>query len=116
VRHRFVVAAGEYRVQVGADAATVLREGALTFAGDPADTALSLESTVAEWFGHPAVGPVLVAALTEHAPAQPERDPDEPDPLKMIDSMPMGRFLSFTGLPVPTEFLDDLMARSRGGA
>jgi len=116
VRHRFVVAAGEYRVQVGADAATVLREGALTLAGDPADTALSLESTVAEWFGHATVGPVLVAALAEHAPAQPERDPDEPDPLKMIDSMPMGRFLAFTGLPVPTEFLDDLMARSRGGA
>lgn len=46
---RWVVPSGEFRVQVCADASTVLTERAINLAGDSIIRELSMESTVGRW-------------------------------------------------------------------
>jgi beta-glucosidase len=86
----------------------------VTLTGDLVSAELSLESSLADWIGHPVVGPVLMqtmaAGLTEE---QAQLAEENADLIKMVDSMPMGQFLSFTGLEVPAEALDQMMALSR---
>lgn len=112
---RWVVAAGDYRVQVGHDVSTIVAEQTVTLAGDTISRELTLESTVGDWFGHPVVGPVIMqgmaAGMTEEQAAQAAANPDQ---LKMVESMPMQQFLAFTGNAFPPEALEQLMALSRG--
>jgi beta-glucosidase len=114
---RWVVAAGDYLVQVGQDVSTIVAEQPIVLTGDTVSRALTLESTVGDWFGHPVVGPVIMqgmaAGMTEEQAAQAA---DNPDQLKMVESMPMQQFLAFTGNAFPPEALEQLMALSRGAA
>jgi hypothetical protein len=71
---------------------------------------LSLESTVGEWFGHPVVGPVLLAGLLEKA--TPEQIEASEAGLKLVEGMPMGQFARFPGVEIPQETLDSLIAQS----
>lgn len=87
---RWVVPAGEYRVQVGADASTVLREQRITLPGDSIVRELTLDSTVGDWFGHPLVGPLLMQGMTANmSEEQAQQAAENPDQLKMVESMPM---------------------------
>ena len=111
---RWVVAAGDYLVQVGRDVSTIDAEQPVTLTGDTISRELTLESTVGDWFGHPVVGPVIMqgmaAGMTEEQAAQAAENPDQ---LKMVESMPMQQFLAFTGNAFPPEALEQLMAMSR---
>jgi beta-glucosidase len=111
----WVVAAGDYAVQVGQDVSTIVAEQRITLTGDTITSELTLESTVGDWFGHPTVGPMLMqglaAGMTEEQAAQAAENPDQ---LKMVESMPMQQFLAFTGTAFPPEALEQLMSLSRG--
>lgn len=113
-RHDWVVPAGEYAVQVCSDASTVLVEGRVALAGDAIVRELTLESTVGDWFGHPVVGPALMAGLTASmTPDQAEQAAQNPEGLKMVESMPMQQFLVFTNGAIPVEALEQLIDLSK---
>jgi len=61
--HRFVVATGDYTVQLCADAVTVLDQATIALEGDGIVAGLTLQSTVGEWIAHPVAGPEIVNAL-----------------------------------------------------
>jgi beta-glucosidase len=104
----WVVAPGSYTVQVGESAAAVVAEAALELAGDDLVPALSLASSVGEWFGHPLAGPALrqrLAALP--GDLAPE---DAASMLRMVESMPMRRFVADIARDLPAAELDRLVA------
>ncbi|WP_141576597.1 glycoside hydrolase family 3 C-terminal domain-containing protein [Actinomadura sp. WMMA1423] len=111
---RWTVAAGEYTVQIGENAARTITEQTITLPGDTVATVLSLDSTVDEWFSHSAVGPALLellsAGMTEEQAGASEENADQ---LRMIASMPMRRFLSFTGFAIDDDRLAELIELSR---
>ena len=110
----WVVAAGEYTVQVCADASTVLAEQTVTLVGDSLVRELTMESTVGDWFGHPVVGPALMAGLASAmTPEQALQAEQNPDGLKMVESMPMQQFLVFTNGAIPVEVLEQLLELSK---
>jgi len=110
----WVVAPGEYVVQIGDDSMTIVAERTITLPGEVRLAPLTLDSTVGEWFGHPIVGPALMqgmtAAMTEEQRAQTEEQQDQ---LRMVQSMPMKQFLAFTGDVFPPDVLESLMQLSR---
>ena len=112
----WVVAPGEYVIDVGQDAHTVLASASLTLAGDVIIRPLSMDSTVGEWFAHPIAGPALqqgmAAGMSEE---QQQAAADNQDQLAMVESMPMRQFVGFLGGAVPQEALDGLIAASRHG-
>jgi beta-glucosidase len=109
----WVVAPGEYRVQVGASAADVVAEVPVVLAGDDVVPALDLGSSVAEWLGHPVVGEEAVGLLLAGAPAELAAAPEEQAMmLQMIGSMPMRRFVTDMGLAIPVADLDRLVTRA----
>ena len=111
---RWVVAAGEYHVEVGTDAFTVVREAAITLPGDSIVRELTLDSTVADWFGHPAVGPLLMQGMTAGmTEEQTQQAAENPGQLKMVESMPMQQFLAFTQGAIPREALEQMMQLSK---
>ena len=114
---RWVVPSGAYTVQVCADASTVLAEQALALAGDEIVRELTMDSTVGDWFGHPVVGPALMAGMAAGmTPEQAEQSEKSADDLRMVESMPMRQFLVFVNGAIPPEALDQLMELSRTAA
>lgn len=114
---RWVVSAGEYKVQVAADAATVLREQRITLPGDSIVRELTLDSTVGDWFGHPLVGPLLMQGMTASmSEEQAQQAAENPDQLKMVESMPMQQFLAFTQGAISVEALEQMMQLSKSPA
>jgi beta-glucosidase len=107
----WVVAPGEYTVQVCASAAEVLAQETLTLPGDPLVPELTLASSVAEWVTHPVVGAQLLEALLASVPDGGEGMHD--GLLTMIGSMPMRRFAADFGAAVPLDELDRLVAVAR---
>jgi beta-glucosidase len=111
---RWIVPAGGYTIQVCSDASTVLAEEEVTLAGDSIIRELTLDSTVGDWFGHPAVGPALMAGLTASMTEEQAKQAQENnDQLKMVESMPMQQFLAFTNGLFPAEALEALMELSK---
>jgi beta-glucosidase-like glycosyl hydrolase len=108
---RWFVQPGGYEVQVGRSASDVVARVPLALEGDvDGPGPLSLESTVGEWFGHPVVGPVLLAGLLERA--TPEQVEASEAGLKLVEGMPMSQFARFPGVEIPQETLDRLIALS----
>ena len=109
--HGWVVAPGEYVVQIGRSASVVVAEAGVTLAGDDVVPELTLHSSVAEWFAHPVVGAELLqgflAALPEDASA------NHGSLLQMIGSMPMRRFAADFGAAIPAGELDRLIATAQ---
>ncbi|WP_106400487.1 glycoside hydrolase family 3 C-terminal domain-containing protein [Actinocorallia populi] len=97
---RWTVAAGEYAVQIGQDASTVVAEQTITLTGDVIVKALSLDTPVGDWFAHPVVGPelmrTLMAGLSEEQARQAE---EQAEMLQMVASLPMRQFLGFVSIP-----------------
>lgn len=116
VQRGWVVAGGEYRIQVGRDAADIVAEVSLTLAGDVIVQPLSLDSTVSDWFTHPVVGPELMSRLSQGMPEQsPEEAEENARLMRMVDSMPMRQFVGFIGHVVTAEHLDALIGLSHDG-
>ncbi|MEY9211800.1 glycoside hydrolase family 3 C-terminal domain-containing protein [Thermobifida halotolerans] len=110
---RWVVAPGEYRIQVGQDASHVAAEATVTLTGDAVAQVLSLDSTVGEWFSHPVVGLAFLESLTAGMGEEQARQAEQSeDLLTMVASMPLRQFLSFTGVDIPAERLEQLMELS----
>ncbi len=113
----WVVPAGEYAVQVCSDASTVMVEELVALTGDALVRELTMESTVGDWFGHPVVGPALMAGLTASmTPEQAAQAEQNPEGLKMVESMPMQQFLVFTNGAIPVEALEQLIDLSKAPA
>jgi len=111
---QWVVAPGQYRVEVGEDSSTIIAEQEITLTGDIIIPVLSLESTVGDWFTHPIAGPALLqgmaAAMSDEQRAQAA---DQQDQLRMVESMPMKQFLAFTGDIIPITALEQLIEASK---
>ncbi|MGA4544182.1 glycoside hydrolase family 3 C-terminal domain-containing protein [Uniformispora flossi] len=113
----WVVAGGEYRVQIGNSAVDIVAEAALTLTGDVIARPLSLDSTVSDWFTHPVVGPELVTRLSAGMPEQtPEQAEENARMMRMVDSMTMRQFMAFISPVVTVAHMDDLIRLSHGGA
>lgn len=104
---RWVVAPGEYRIQVCQDAATVLHEEQIMLVGDKIITELTMETPLGDWFEHPQVGAQVNDALGFTGVEI------SPEHLAMMSSMTMTQFINISGAPVPAETLARLMRDSR---
>lgn len=115
---RWWVDPGTYRVELGRSATDIVTTRELSLAGDlERPAALSLESTVKEWFGHAVVGPVLMQNMLANATAEQQAAAEaNANALKMVDSMPMGQFARFPGVEIPEEALEQLIALSVSAA
>ncbi|MEV0366841.1 glycoside hydrolase family 3 C-terminal domain-containing protein [Nocardia fusca] len=110
---RWVVPAGDYEIQIGADAHTILAAACITLSGNDVPCPLTLDSTVGEWFAHPVVGPALQEGLRARmTPEQAAQAEDSVDMLRMVESMPMRQFTAFLGGLISDEQLEHLMALS----
>ena len=109
----WVVPAGDYAVQVGSDAHTIMLERAVSLVGDSIIRPLTLDSTVGAWFAHPTVGPMLMQGLSAGmTPEQAAAAEANADSLRMVESMPMQQFIAFTDGALPLEALEQLMQLS----
>ncbi|MDG4666156.1 glycoside hydrolase family 3 C-terminal domain-containing protein [Mycobacterium sp. 236(2023)] len=108
-RNGWVVAPGEYTVQVCENAATVTVEETVTLHGDHLVDALTMESTVEQWFSHPVVGPALLAEFAPGADASEQA----PDMLRMVGSMPMRTVVGMLGDAAPVAKLERMAELSR---
>ncbi|MFD2091072.1 glycoside hydrolase family 3 C-terminal domain-containing protein [Blastococcus deserti] len=112
----WVVAPGEYTVQVGASAVDVVAEAVVSLAGDDLVRELTLASPVAEWFTHPVAGPVLAEELARPSDGEEPRPGLQEEMLQMVGSMPMRRFVVDMGADIPVHLLERLVheaARAR---
>lgn len=114
---RWVVARGDYTVQIGENAAVVVAEERITLAGDVIRRELSLDSPVQDWFSHPAVGPVIIRTLEAGMTAeQAQQAADTPDQMRMVASLPMKQFthfLSQSGMHLSPDALADMIELSK---
>ncbi|MGY1625158.1 glycoside hydrolase family 3 C-terminal domain-containing protein [Geodermatophilus sp. SYSU D00965] len=109
----WVVAPGEYAVQVGASALDVVAEAVLTLAGDDLVPVLTLDSALGEWVAHPVVGAALVEGFAAWLPDLPPPSTEAGlGMLRMVASMPMRRFVADLGASIPAGELDRLLERA----
>ncbi|MFB4268443.1 glycoside hydrolase family 3 C-terminal domain-containing protein [Nonomuraea sp. GTA35] len=114
LEHHWLVAPGDYTVQIGENAATIVAEQTIKLAGEVIAKELSLHSSVAEWFGHPAVGPALMAHMAANmSQEQQEQAAEHGDMLRMVESLPMRQFRGFVGDLLTDRVLQDLIELSR---
>ena len=109
----WVVAPGDYTVQVCRDSATVSLENTVSLDGDNLVRALTLDSTVQEWWSHPVVGRELLATLASGPAEVPQGGESPADLMRMVASMPMRTVIMMLGDAAPVDALEKLMARSR---
>jgi beta-glucosidase len=109
--HAWVVAPGEYVVQIGRSSADVVAQATVTLAGDDVVPELTLTSSVAEWFEHPVVGAELLKGFLTALPEDAAEN--HGSLLRMIGSMPMRRFAADFGSAVPDGELDRLIATAQ---
>ena len=103
----WVVAEGSHRIEVGADAHTVLSHAEVTLDGDRVAGELTLETPVGAWFDHPDVGDRTMNALGFTGVQIPEEQ------LTMVRSMTMRQFVRISGLAISDDALEDLMFVTR---
>lgn len=108
-RDGWVVAPGEYTVQVCENAATVTLRESVTLHGDHLVDALTMESTVEQWYTHPVVGPALLAEFAPGADASEQA----PEMLRMVGSMPMRTVVAMLGDAAPVAKLEQMAELSR---
>jgi beta-glucosidase len=107
----WIVAPGDYAIQIGDSAADIVAEQTVTLAGDDLVPELTLESSVAEWFEHPVAGAPLLAGFLASMPDGAGEM--HAGMLQMIGSMPMRRFVADFGAAIPAADLERLMADAR---
>jgi len=107
----WIVAPGEYAVQIGASAMDVVAEAALMLEGDRVVPELTFDSSVGEWFGHPVTGSDMLRLFRSGMPAAvAEAGGDTSLLMTMVGSMPMRRFLADMGEFIPVGELERLIA------
>jgi beta-glucosidase len=114
---RWVVAPGEYTIQVGDSVTQVVAEQTVTLTGEPFVAELSMQSTVGDWLDHPGVGEQftqVLASVMGSAPA--EQSEQAEDGMKMARGMPLYQFAGFLSAPLPAEELDQLIKLTRAAS
>ncbi|HEV7210790.1 MAG TPA: glycoside hydrolase family 3 C-terminal domain-containing protein [Blastococcus sp.] len=106
----WVVAPGMYAVEIGLSAADIVATADLTLTGDDVVARLTLQSSVAEWFGHPVIGARLLDGFLATMPDGAAEM--HVGMLQMIGSMPMRRFAADFGSAIPLAELERLMAQA----
>ncbi|WP_254716506.1 glycoside hydrolase family 3 C-terminal domain-containing protein [Actinomadura sp. WMMB 499] len=105
----WAVAPGEYTVQIGANASTVVAESAVTLTGDRIGLPLTLDSSLDDWLTHPAVGPdvirELAAGRSEETIRQGMRTPE----FRMMSSMTIRKFVKYHARGLDTGTLERLL-------
>lgn len=110
----WAVAPGDYLVQVGENAETVIAEASVSLAGDAVAQELTLDSTFGEWISHPVIGPTLLQELTAALPeGQGSRLGDRPELLQAVRDVPMRRVAGLAEGDALDETLERLMERTR---
>lgn len=111
---QWVVAPGEYRVQVGDSVAEIVAEATVALIGDTIVSELTVESSLGEFLVHPVVGPILqesmLAGATEDQKAAMEANPNA---MRMAASMPMRAFSAMSNGSFPLAAVEQLIAASR---
>jgi beta-glucosidase len=102
----WTVKPGTYRVQLAEDASTVIAEEALELAGDDTAATVSLDSAIAAWLDHPAIGEETNRTLGFADVEVPAEQ------MAQVRSMTMRQFVRISGLPVPVETLQSLADRT----
>jgi beta-glucosidase len=109
----WVVPAGEYRVQVCADADTVLAENAVDLVGDGLVPTLDFESSVEEALNHPEAGPELIRIFVGPDGAA---DGISETLIRLAGSMPLQKVMQIMGRPLPAEFVERYMPTGAGSS
>lgn len=104
---QWLVAPGEYEIQVCADAHTVLHARPVTLRGDVIVTELTMDTPMGVWFDHPLVGNRVMDALGFTSVEV------SPEHLAMMSSMTMQQFVNISGVPIADEVFTELIAASR---
>ncbi|GGV29438.1 glycosyl hydrolase [Actinomadura cremea] len=107
----WTVAPGEYTIQIGENASTVLAESAVTLTGDRVDPPLSLDSSLDDWLTHPAVGPDVVRELAAGRGEETVRQGMRTPEFRMMSSMPIRKFVKYHARDVSTGTLERLLER-----
>ncbi len=105
-RSDWTVAPGEYTIQLGADAATVLAESTVELTGDRIAGAVTLDDAIAAWLDHPEIGEATNQTLGFAAVEVPAEQ------MAQVRSMTMRQFVRISGLPVPLDVLQALADRT----
>ena len=108
VLHRWITDGGTHRIDVGSSSRDIRLSGTVELpAGDGAQPALTLDSTVAQWLAHPR-GQQLLGGLGGS-------DADMAGALAMMGSLPLRRLARFPGSPLTPELLAGLERAVRAG-
>ncbi|MFV2178949.1 fibronectin type III-like domain-contianing protein [Actinomadura sp. LOL_016] len=107
----WTVAPGEYTIQIGENASTVVAESAVTLTGDRVDLPLSLDSPLDDWLSHPAVGPDVVRELAAGRGEETVRQGMRTPEFRMMSSMPIRKFVKYHARDVSTGTLERLLER-----
>lgn len=114
---RWVVAPGDYTIQIGNSAANIVVEKPITLTGDTIKRVLSLDSPVQDWFGHPVVGPAITSKIAESMSLDQAKQAGEAhDWMRMVASLPMKQFTHFLtsgGAHLPDDALAELIELSK---
>ncbi|PPG27059.1 beta-glucosidase [Pseudoclavibacter sp. RFBB5] len=112
VAGQWTVEGGEYRIEVGASSRDIRASTRVSVAGDELALTLDETSTIAEWLDDERGGPLLRSALLEGDSGLAGMLAD-PEMLKMIGSMPLGRVAAFPGSPLDESALGELVASAK---
>ncbi|MFD0575455.1 fibronectin type III-like domain-contianing protein [Dactylosporangium darangshiense] len=109
---RWVVEAGDYTVAVGASSRDIRTTATVALAGDDERRALTVDSTIGEWFADPRGAQALAEAFTAMAAAgggAMAQTVADPAMLSLMASMPLDRVVAFAGDAFTPEILADLL-------
>jgi len=106
-RSDWVVAPGDYTVELAENADAVISSRRIVLDGDNEAGELTLDTPVGAWLDHPEAGGATMQALGFAAVEVPAEQ------TAMVRSMTMRQFVRISGLPISTDDLDALMALSR---
>ncbi|UOE43637.1 glycoside hydrolase family 3 C-terminal domain-containing protein [Agromyces larvae] len=108
---RWVVEGGDYDVSVAASSRDIRLTTTAAVVGDEVRLPLSFESSVADLMADPVAGPIVAQAMAGLASGLGDTDVFGDEGMaKMMASFPVGRLVSFPGVPVTFEQLEQLIA------
>lgn len=107
---RWLVEPGQFVISVGSSSRALKLSGSIELTVEPELPPLHLDAPVADWLARPHARDALIEVLA-NAGSSPDRPDFDPALLRMIDSMPLRRMLTFGGGSVPDEEVEALLRK-----